>query len=446
MRWTGPVADKCVALLATHNTPMTIRTMNDLIGTGHRITSTRNALHLDPRVIRVGPHRWGLRDRDGSPYTTIVDAITGHIARHPGPCHAPTLTDTLVRDHGVSASSVRAYLRSPLFLIENDFVRLRTPDDPGRAPPALSTRGMFRAPDGTISLTATVSSEMLRGSGDSFPPAAAAALGVVLGGERIFTSPQGAVRVSWSPRTPGYAQIGTLRRTAQTVGAREGDHVRIDFSPDGTIDAERIPAGRSGIGAAETLRLFTGISAPADALPAAVAAAIGEQPPNVALALTRRGDSHIAALLGAATGHPAVADPSSLVPRQPWVRSTHDWRIQWRSLPTLYPVLYRPDGTTDTDIDHYCTSPAFLALAPATRRIYAPYLRRWLSFLTARGTDWRDADAEAATAYHRAIRQPRRSVGMPTKQFHVSRAALRHFHRHQPIAASTVAATTFASL
>jgi len=111
------------------------------------------------------------------------------------------------------------------------------------------------------------------------------------------------------------------------------------------------------------------------------------------------------------------------------------------------PFLLRPDGTPDTDVISYFTSPTFRRLAADSQSSYAMDLKVFLSFLERHGTGWREATHDTILDYEY---WRRRDPGNPKKvggsKFSRELAACGNFYRWQAsrgsIAASPVLTVT----
>jgi hypothetical protein len=173
-------------------------------------------------------------------------------------------------------------------------VRRRADTDEWPLVPALNTApGAFRNGDNEIRLAIPVTIDMLRGSGLQLRPAAAAALEVSPGQQRVFSSPHGQVVVSWRLSSTNGPSLGSLRSSATANGATVGDTLVVAFRlEESTLDVERIGAEVAGV---ERLRrlLDRTVRKPA----AALAASLDCRRAAVAAVLRRRGDDDLADLI-----------------------------------------------------------------------------------------------------------------------------------------------------
>jgi hypothetical protein len=305
--WRGSVLEKCLTLLALRGKPATVDELVAAIGEGHSISSTRNRLVEDPRVVKVNRTEWALRSWEMEEYTTIADEIRQRIDEGGGSASIPALVRELTDRFRVAENSVRAYMDAPMFVKEGDLVRLRRPDEPFLVQQTIaSVRGAYRRdPDG-MAYVMPVDGDVLRGSGRGVPPAVAAYLGVLPGQPRTFATPQGEVLVSWPITTLGPA-IGSVRDLAAAVGAVLGDGLRLDFDrAAGTLRAERVPAEPEGEDL-DRLSVLTGLTFDEDPV-AAVAAALGVPVGEVRPTLRRRGDAAVADLLPRPVVAPEMSD------------------------------------------------------------------------------------------------------------------------------------------
>ncbi len=302
------VVDKCVARLALRNAPATTEEILAEVGSSHNAKGVRNRFFEDDRLMRVNRSQWALRRWGLEEYTGIADEILQRIEEHGGRVALSWLVGELVTLFNVADGSVRAYAAAPMFVTDADgYVRSRRPDEPYPVEDDLSgCRGVFRTGPHSISVLFGVDRDVLRGSGRSLLPAVAGALGVTPGNPRAFTHAAGEVLVTWPETSALGPSLGSTRALVATVGAEDGQRMRLDFDSElRTVAAERIlqDADRSRN---ERLQSLTGLVIGDDA-EVQLATAISSSPVNVRRVLAARGDVEVLHLLGEAKSDPSLA-------------------------------------------------------------------------------------------------------------------------------------------
>ena len=299
MVWSGNVASKCVALLASGGEPLSTEELVALVDEGHSVRAVRDRLSEDERIVRINRTDWALSAWGMEEYTSIASEIAQRIDEAGGSIEVGAVVHEIVRQFGVHEHSVLVYAAAPMFVIESDRIRLRRDDEDFVAEGALGDcTGAFRSSEGIISLLVPVDTELLRGSGRSIDGPVAAAIGVRPGHLGAFSHEHGVLKISW-PMSAGFGpSLGSVRVLVANAGAIEGDRVRFDFDlRPGHVSAERVPQNLSVFQDVETIRLLTGISVDMDHALVIVADAIGASPANVQPALRGRGDAELADLL-----------------------------------------------------------------------------------------------------------------------------------------------------
>lgn len=177
-------------------------------------------------VARAGKLRWGLAEWVDHAYEGLAAEIALQINSDGGETSLLRLAEELPRRFEVSASSVRTYVSSPKFVLDDGRVRLRRPNEPFvfnragvRGCPATFALGPRR-----VGFFFVVDREVIRGSGRPLPIAAAAIIGLTVNTIMCFHGPaQTAVKVTWPDTSPAGPSLGSTRGLAATVGAKEGD-------------------------------------------------------------------------------------------------------------------------------------------------------------------------------------------------------------------------------
>ena len=298
--WTGSIVDKCISLLALHGSPTDADTLIDEVGEGHNVVGARNRFFEDERLMRISRSGWALRAWGLEEYTGITDEIHQRIDEHGGRVRLSELVDELVNVFDVKEGSVRVYAAAPMFVIEDEWVRLRREEEPYVVAESLSgCKGVYRSSESVISMVVPVDQDTLRGSGRTLPSAVAVALGVTPDRSRVFRGATARVSVTWPKTSAMGPSLGSTRSLAVETGASGGERIRLDFDVQkSTVSAIRV--GDSSDGGKDRhigLQLLTGIrDVEADPMHL-MARAIGVAPEAVRHTLVSRDDSEVAELL-----------------------------------------------------------------------------------------------------------------------------------------------------
>src|SRR5829696_911892 len=298
-RWSS-VVDKCVSLLALRSSPADAETLVAEIGEGHSITSTRNRLFEDPRVMRISRTAWALRSWGLEEYTGITDEIAQRINEWGGRAKLTDLVEELVHQFGVSPGSVRVYAEAPMFVLEGGYVRMRRDGDLHAFDVDVAgCRGLFLNGPDRVSFRIVVDSELQRGSGRPCPEPVAAILGVFPDSSRLFAHRGGTLKVSWPMTAAMGPAFGSMRTLALDVGAEEGDSLRLSFNLVGqTCEAFCVPpAALAAMSVPEVMEALTGITDFTEGVRQTLARAIGVEPASLVPTLRRRGEDELLALL-----------------------------------------------------------------------------------------------------------------------------------------------------
>lgn len=254
----------------------------------------RDVLNADRRFTRTtraswGLARWGLREYSGiyDEIGTCIDAAGGTTST------AQVIAEVTAIAPDVTEKSVRAFMGTPGYIIENGLIRRRTAADPWRKPPPVSAaRGVYRN-GRQIRVAMPVDSNLLRGAGMPFPATAADALGIAPGDEETFTGDTGAVLVQWRLSSNRGPTLGSVRIAANTLGAANGDTLVLGFKTSGkTVDVTLIAAA-----ATPSQRLLGLLGKRARDPRAAMAKGLRCEVDEVENKLRIRGDGDVAELL-----------------------------------------------------------------------------------------------------------------------------------------------------
>ncbi|WP_396922709.1 hypothetical protein [Mycolicibacterium sp.] len=223
-RWKGDTAaNMAEAALHVLGVPATAEAILATIGASWTSLKRVNAvLSKDCRFVRASRSTWGLRAWGIPEYVSIAHAIGERIDAHGGNANVNEVMGELrARYPDITESSIRAYIGTLEFITKGGMVRRRTKaDDWPPVPPLNTIRGAFRNGANEIRIAVSVTSQLLRGSGQTVHPAVATAVGVSPGEQRTFSSPHGEVTLYWKLASTTGANLGSLRAHAVAVGRR----------------------------------------------------------------------------------------------------------------------------------------------------------------------------------------------------------------------------------
>lgn len=292
VRWGGTAADKAEAVLTARRTPLPVEVIHESVGDGLALRTVREALSLDDRFMRTGRRTWALRRWGLDEYGGLVDEMTARIRAAGGAIHVDALVDDVRSAFpDVAEGSVRTFLNTLAFVVEDGRVRLRTDIDAWPPiGPLRSARGAFRNGDNGIRLTIPVTSELLRGSGRPVPAAVATAVGVEPAKSRRFANPHGDVTLTWRLSSTSGPNASSLRAHALAVEAVPGDTLLLTFE----TRAATVVAARLAADASPHDHLAQILGHDATDLRIALAAALDCPPAEVQAVLAARGDHFLA--------------------------------------------------------------------------------------------------------------------------------------------------------
>lgn len=288
VRWGPTTADKTEAALHLSGVPASAALIAATIG-GHE-RAVRDALYSDPRFTRATKQTWALRQWGINEYTGVFAEIAARIDTAGGALSIKALVDDMTATFpDVAESSIRSYLSTPGFVIDNAMVRRRTESDGwSTVAPLYAVRGAFHNGRHEIRIAIAVDYDLLRGSGQTLNPATATALGIHPGQRRSFSGTHD-IDLFWRLSATNGASVGSLRGLATALGADMDDTIVLAFNVrDSTVKATRIRAGED---VRQRLRVLLGkrVRDPV----ADLARALHCQPEEVAALLRRRGDADL---------------------------------------------------------------------------------------------------------------------------------------------------------
>ena len=195
-----------------------------------------------PTVVRIDKSRWGLADWTDDEYEGIVAEIIQQINKNGGATPLERLLEELPRLFGVSEKSIRSYVNTPQFSIQDGFVyladetaiTLRNLDD------VIDGRNEFDYPYWTF----VVKNRYFDGySLVGFPPELARELGCGPNGKTfvLVNHPKGSnkLSVSWRLHSTTGATLGYLADPLKKLRVSDGDRVCMVIKGPGIIDLHR---------------------------------------------------------------------------------------------------------------------------------------------------------------------------------------------------------------
>ena len=223
--WKGSLSDKAAGCLQAVGEPMSLMELHEAFGFDCNPRSLSNQIQGDPRMMRRGKDRYGLRDWGGEEYSGILDEIEQAIERGGGSVDLESLVDQFVTEFGVAPQSVRSYAADRRFVrTGSGRLELRTDEHPEvayRGRPIETTRGVFLL-GGIWHARFEVDSDALRGSGRAIGSSIARTAGLEPDLTLGFDYDGGNVTFSWSGKQPA---IGSIRGIVALHSCVEGDLV-----------------------------------------------------------------------------------------------------------------------------------------------------------------------------------------------------------------------------
>ena len=235
VRWPDSFVERAILLLELHGEPMDPDELAGEVGSASA-RSVRQRLFDDDRVQRVGRSLVGLRAWGLPEYTTTAGVMEAVLTDHGGEMLVSELADELEALHSIKRSTVAAFTRAPMFVRSGQAVRVRDDDEPWEFPEEIAVPAAVALAGDRVTWDVVVDTELLRGSGLSFPLAAAKFIDLRPGNRKTFPI-RGCealeVSVAWLTTSVAGPLVGSLRAAAQAVGATQGETLRI------TIDRVR---------------------------------------------------------------------------------------------------------------------------------------------------------------------------------------------------------------
>ena len=199
-------------------------------------------LSVIPSVVRIDKTRWGLADWTDDEYEGIVAEIIQQINENGGATPLERLLEELPRLFGVSENSIRSYVNTPQFSIQDGYVYLADET-------AITLRNLDDVVDGRNEFgypywTFVVKNRYFDGySLVGFPPELARELGCGPNGKTfvLVNHPEGSnkLSVSWRLHSTTGATLGYLADPLKKLRVSGGDRVCMVIKGPGIIDLHR---------------------------------------------------------------------------------------------------------------------------------------------------------------------------------------------------------------
>lgn len=226
------VEDFTAALLYVKDRPLTLEEIANADPRRRNISSLRNALAKDDRVIRVSKDKYGLSVWGMPEYSTIRGEIQRILDRNGGSADLDDLVREIAGRSGASEKSIISYAAALPFRTARGVVTVADADQMKADNDPYKASHLFHRNDAWLMRT-TLTREHERGSGSILPLAMANVLGLEFSGERVLQSPMGAQHVYWNGMSPN---LGTIKRFLGQYGLAADMQVFLRFGADGTFD------------------------------------------------------------------------------------------------------------------------------------------------------------------------------------------------------------------
>lgn len=300
LRWTGTLTDKCFVLLALKGAPVTAEELLDMLGESSSLRSVRQRIQEDDRFSRVDKSRYGLRAWALEEYTGIADEIAQRIGEAGGQIRLDSVVTMIAEQFSVSASSVRVYAQAPMFVVDGQFIRLRTDEERMVLNDRIQdVSGAFILKPDVVSFLVDVDKELLRGSGRTLVEPIGAFLGLRPDLRLTFDIDGIPLTLTWPKSSAFGPSIGSLRAHAKAAGAELGDKIRLEFDRSQMTGAvSRIETSLLETAQpCDALTMLTGAKGDVDIAARGLAEQLKVSTGDFRALLYRRGDERIADLL-----------------------------------------------------------------------------------------------------------------------------------------------------
>ncbi len=193
-------------------------------------TTLSSLLSSDKTFVRLTKDKWGLRKWTDEPYRGVVAEVVKRIERAGGRVEVDALIEEIPERYGVLPATVRNYLATRKFVVEDGFVSVAARPYVA-VQPLEEARDVMWTRDGKPVLRFLAGEHHLRGNSQKISMAVAQRLGVGLDQSRRvpFAYPRGvdAASVIWRSYDPNGPEMGCLREALQRADVRPGEDVLV---------------------------------------------------------------------------------------------------------------------------------------------------------------------------------------------------------------------------
>ena len=295
VRWGASIPDRLVFALSDLGRPATIDEMIRHVGETRARISAVNALGTDPRVVKTSQSNWGLASWGLPEYSGVADTMRSLLQELGGSLYIAELARRLNKSFRVVESTTLAYCSAPMFIVEGETVRLRTPDDePFQCDASLIDRtpGVFRLGPRRLGRLFIVDANVLRGSGITLTHAGGAILAVETNAHLAFSNQIGdRIDVTFPETAMAGPSIGSVRRIVERMSARVGDYLTLVLDRSDMSLSAHLTELKTMLPSWEIVGRLTGLASPVSL--STLAEALGCETGEVRSFLRARGDDVI---------------------------------------------------------------------------------------------------------------------------------------------------------
>ena len=192
-----------------------------------------------PSIVRADKDRWALKEWVDDEYEGIVAEIIQRITEDGGVTTTERILRELPEQFGVSAISVRAYMQTPKFMIQDGCISVASPS-------SVQLRHLEdvidgRDPNGAPYWTFLVEERLFNGySLTGVPPEFAKELGCEPDGSAVvqIATPVGCrdLSIRWSLSSPQGASLGYVSDPLKELGLRSGQRARVTIKGHALVE------------------------------------------------------------------------------------------------------------------------------------------------------------------------------------------------------------------
>lgn len=267
-RWFGhslTIADKAALVLSDLGQPATVTRIMELADLTNHVRNVQARLYADDRFMRTSTQHFALTEWNLPEYLGVPDTMAALINSAGGIMDLNELVDTVENMFGVRRGTIRAYAGAPMFVLENQHIRLRREGEPYEIPDRIPRRkGVFRYPQQLV-LILRVTDDMFRGSGRPLHGDIAVSLGVTPGSERTFRGTGFDLRITYPMSGWAGGSLGSVKPVLELLSGtpRAGQILRLNFRLDEQTVSARLtgPDELEAMQPFDALHFLTGVQA-----------------------------------------------------------------------------------------------------------------------------------------------------------------------------------------